>query len=263
MSLKQLVLCLREALNGVSHVNGKDIIVCLGNTGSGKTTMLNSLVHGPESLEVIEIKEKVKIKKGKTKEVKKLVIEQKEEFKATKQLKIGHSTAQSETFRPDTVVNEKTSLMFVDMAGFEDAGSPLTELVNMFVNKHIFNISKSISFLLTITMNEITNNRGQAVRELVNVLNVMCPSELSSLRDAVIPVLTKSKPGDQDVDIDEARSSVETTLTEEFQKILQNIQDPKVKEATLNDHRLFVNKFQESLVIFDPLDRPIQSQDEG
>ena len=257
VSLKQLVICLKEALNGVSQVNGKDIIVCLGNTGSGKTTMVNSLVHGPESLEIMEIKEKVKVKKGKTKEVKKMVIEQKEEFKAKKLLKIGHSSALSETFRPDTVANDKTGLMFVDVAGFEDSGSPLVELVNMFVNKHIFNISKSISFLMTITMNEVTNNRGQSVRELVNVLNVMCPSELSTLKDAVIPILTKSKPGDQEVDIDEVRSSVEASLTDEFEKILQTIQDPKIKEATLKEYQLFVSKFQESFVMYDPLDRPM------
>jgi hypothetical protein len=186
-----------------------------------------------------------------------MVIEQKEEFNAKKLLKIGHSSALSETFRPDTVVNDKTGLMFVDVAGFEDSGSPLVELVNMFVNKHIFNISKSISFLMTITMNEVTNNRGQSVRELVNVLNVMCPSELSTLKDAVIPILTKSKPGDQEVDIDEVRSSVEASLTDEFEKILQTIQDPKIKEATLKEYQLFVSKFQESFVMYDPLDRPM------
>jgi hypothetical protein len=258
VSLKQLVICLKEALNGVSSVNGKDIIVCLGNTGSGKTTALNSLVHGPESLEIVEIKEKVKVKKGKAKEVKKLVIEQKEAFKATKLLKIGHSSALSETFRPDAVVNDKTGLMFVDVAGFEDSGSPLVELVNVFVNKHIFNISKSVSFLMTITLNEVSNNRGQSVRELVNILNVMCPSDLAALKDAVIPILTRGKPGDADVDIDEARSSVEASLTEEFAKITQTIQDPKIKEA----NQLFVNKFQESFIVYDPLDRPMPGQDQ-
>lgn len=257
LSLKQLVICLKEALNGVSLINGKDIIVCLGNTGAGKTTALNSLVHGPESLEIVEIKEKVKVKKGKTKEVKKMVIEQKAEFQAKKLLKIGHSSALSETFRPDTVASEKAGLIFVDVAGFEDSGSPLVELVNMFVNKHIFNISKSISFLMTITASEITNNRGQSVRELVNILNVMCPSDLSALKDAVIPILTKCKPGDQDADIDEVRSSVEAALTEEFAKISQTIQDPKIKEATLKEHQLFVNKFQESFIMYDPLDRPM------
>ena len=50
-------------------------MLCLGNTGTGKTTLLNSLLYGAESLEMIEIKEKVKVKKGKTKEVSKKVID--------------------------------------------------------------------------------------------------------------------------------------------------------------------------------------------
>lgn len=94
-------------------------------------------------------------------------------------LKIGHSTAVSETFRPDTVVCKKTGMTFVDVAGFGDSGSYLVELINVFVDKHVFNISKSISFILTMTVGDTKDARGNGVRELVNILNMMCSSNLS------------------------------------------------------------------------------------
>lgn len=162
----------------MSLIRGKDIVLCLGNTGTGKTTLLNSLIYGPESLQIVEIKEKVKIKKGKTKENIKKVIDVKPEFKDNA-LRIGHSTAVSETFRPDTVVCKKSGMMFVDVAGFGDSGSYLVELINMFVDKHIFNISKSISFILTMTVGDTKDARGNGVRELINILNMMCSSDLS------------------------------------------------------------------------------------
>lgn len=73
---------------------------------------------------------------------------------------------------------DKTGLTFVDIAGFGDSGSNLIELINMFVNKHIFNISKSVGFVTIITVNELNNNRGGSIRELINILNIMAPSDL-------------------------------------------------------------------------------------
>lgn len=35
----------------LSEIEGKEVIICLGLTGCGKSTMLTSLVYGPGSLE--------------------------------------------------------------------------------------------------------------------------------------------------------------------------------------------------------------------
>lgn len=63
----------------------------IGNTGCGKSTMLSSLIYGPESL-VENIKMDGKIRKK--------VIEHKEEMN---NLQIGHSNAESCTFFPDFI----------------------------------------------------------------------------------------------------------------------------------------------------------------
>ena len=62
-------------------VKGKNVIITLGDTGSGKSTMLSSLLHGPENLEAKQTSEVTKLKSGKKKEVKKWIIEQKEAIK--------------------------------------------------------------------------------------------------------------------------------------------------------------------------------------
>ena len=91
----------------------------------------------------------------------------------------------------------------------------LIELINNFVAKFIFNQAASVCFLVAVTPQHIANARGQKLRQLIRVLNMMCKPELNFIKDSVIPVLTKVKPGDEEVDLDEVRSNIDETLQEE------------------------------------------------
>lgn len=93
LNLYELVRCLREAMNELMIVKDKDIVLSIGNTGTGKTTMINSLCFGSGNLELKNIVEKSKLKSGKMKEMKKQIIEQKDSIKDMNVLKIGHSTS--------------------------------------------------------------------------------------------------------------------------------------------------------------------------
>ena len=53
LNLFELVRCLKEAFRNMVVVSGQDVVLTLGATGCGKSTMLTSLVFGPESLEQI------------------------------------------------------------------------------------------------------------------------------------------------------------------------------------------------------------------
>lgn len=53
ISLHNLVLILQSAFKRVKSCKDKDIVLCLGATGCGKSTMISSLVYGPDSLEKI------------------------------------------------------------------------------------------------------------------------------------------------------------------------------------------------------------------
>jgi len=42
---------LEEAIEALKILKDEDVVLVLGNTGSGKSTMLSSLIYGPDTLE--------------------------------------------------------------------------------------------------------------------------------------------------------------------------------------------------------------------
>lgn len=48
---ENIINVLRGAFEGLEQVNDEDIVVAIGNTGVGKSTMLMSLIYGPQCLE--------------------------------------------------------------------------------------------------------------------------------------------------------------------------------------------------------------------
>lgn len=78
------------------------------------------------------------------------------------------------------------------------------------------------------------------------------------MKDSIIPILTKCKPGDDDLDIDQCKNVVNTIMIEEIKKSLK-LTDQQIADDPSNEYKSFIDTFTESLLIFDPLDRPIPS----
>ena len=85
--LYQIVSILKVALIDLEKIKNKDLIIVLGNTGCGKSTMLNSLLLGPDSLHEIK-QQDMNAKKKRFKKV----IATKENLPT---LKIGHENDKS------------------------------------------------------------------------------------------------------------------------------------------------------------------------
>lgn len=47
---------LRKTLRKIDHLQKEKAVILFGNTGCGKSTMILSLVYGPEALEITERK---------------------------------------------------------------------------------------------------------------------------------------------------------------------------------------------------------------
>lgn len=55
ISIKVLKTCLQKAFKALDLIKDFDTVLAVGNTGCGKSTMLTSLVFGPEALELATI----------------------------------------------------------------------------------------------------------------------------------------------------------------------------------------------------------------
>ena len=51
LDLKNLVECLQQIFGMLTMFKNKDLVIPIGFTGSGKSTLMTSLVYGPEMLE--------------------------------------------------------------------------------------------------------------------------------------------------------------------------------------------------------------------
>lgn len=123
-NLHNIARCLQVIFKQLKMIDSKNVILALGNTGCGKSTMLNSLINGSDSLRTFRDKQK-----------KKMVIQVKDGFK--EDFVIGHSTTSSQTFLP-CFKKLSEELFFADIAGFHDTSGDLVEFINCFVNKKIF-----------------------------------------------------------------------------------------------------------------------------
>lgn len=83
-TLTNLVAILKWAFEQVKFVENQDVVVALGNTGCGKSTMFTSLIYGSQALELKQLQETVleKTKNGPPKEKisKRWIIERKAAF---------------------------------------------------------------------------------------------------------------------------------------------------------------------------------------
>lgn len=86
INLQNIVEAFRDAKEKIKHIEGKEIVVAVGDTGCGKTTLLRALIWGPTKLKQQKIERKQVI----TSTVKQ------------DQFQIGHSGAVSQTFIPES-----------------------------------------------------------------------------------------------------------------------------------------------------------------
>ena len=197
--------CLEFAFSQLDNVNGHNLILAIGNTGCGKSTMLNSLIHGSHVLKEVEHTDEASnstLPNGKLK--KRKVIDIQNDLKNNDEyffFGIGHSNSKSETFLPAIHCEEKKDVSWIDIAGLNDTSGDLTHFINSFVTKEIFQRAKNVKFLLPITPQQIEEQRGKAIRQQIQVVQNLCQGNLDNLIKCMLPVLTKVKVTDTEFDL--------------------------------------------------------------
>lgn len=215
--LKNLYDVLSVAFDTLGPAKDQDLIVAIGNTGCGKSTMLSSLIYGTDALEYKQISEEVTIMKKdmKTKKMvehkrtrKRWVIEQKN---PQGEFTIGHSVATSCTFLPHfKKKNETSNILYADIAGLCDAGGELFDYINCFVNKKLFSLASRVRFLFPMPFGQLYQDRGGQILDQVRVLQKVCQESPATMVNSVLPILTKCKQIEPDDDNEEEKVDLES-----------------------------------------------------
>lgn len=265
-NLTSVVKTLSQLFQKLEYSVKQDLVVCIGNTSSGKSTLLTSFVEGTKGLQI----ENIKV--GATN---KSVLTQTEVVKKKGAFAIGHSNSESETFVPEFVLDDSSGLVYTDTAGLNDSSGKLVELVLVLLMRRLFQQAKTVRFIVTFTHNQITTSRGAETQKLLQIVQSICAGGGLKLTEAVqhmVPIVTRVKLNDDEVDIDELRSNfshqsiqvLKHSMTKHGMNFNQldeeDSEDEGSEFAVWKQQKEFFHQFAQKLEIFDPLDREIKGQ---
>ncbi len=141
---KRIETVMKANSDSLLKSEGKDIVVFLGNTGAGKSTLIDYLADIPL----------------KSDERGRLVLQNSEDVRA---MKIG--AGNSVTRYPKSI--QIGSQFFFDLPGFEDTGDLEQKIVNSVFIKHILDKAKSLKFVFVSNESEFIASRGDSFKKLL------------------------------------------------------------------------------------------------
>ena len=150
---------------------GKDIVVFLGKTGAGKSTLINYLSD----------------KELKVDENGNIVLKNPMDSSA---MRIGIG-GDSETFLPKFI--KSNGLLFYDLAGFGDTRGTAISLVNACFIKNIIENAATARLVFVAGQDEITAGRGELFKQLTMITRDLIPNEIIERFSSL--VITRSTPG--------------------------------------------------------------------
>lgn len=140
---------LSETVPARECVKGKDITVILGNTGAGKSTMINFLAKTPMVVNTLG----------------KLVPE---EGKARVRVRAGGKAC---TKYPEAIPDSDVG-MLCDLPGFQDTDSAVDDLLNAAFIRQVLTAAKSLKVLILTTEDELLSTRGKSFKELSKFMRI-------------------------------------------------------------------------------------------
>lgn len=160
--------------NGLDEIElcNEGIVLILGNTGSGKSTLFNAL--GNKNLTSI----KNKFRKNH------FFID----VENCTKFKIGHENNKSETHVPN-MIKIQDNVIF-DCPGLEDTRGFEFDIANQFFISRIVNNAIKLKIILTISDQELYSTRGNAIKKILKSINKMF-GNLDKLTDNMLLVFTK------------------------------------------------------------------------
>ena len=222
-SLEVLLSCIQYGQAKARRGEGKDLLMVIGNTGAGKSTLIN-FIHGCDM-------ERVKVDHKK-------VVRVRHDSAVEEMMKIGHDN-RSMTFVPD--LNDDETFTYLDCPGFLDNRGPEINIANAVNIRSVVCKASTVRVLVLINYNSLEADRGRGVRETLKIL-IELFGTIVALKEACSSILLGvSKVPKFDTDGEE--------MTLDDVRVL--FQD---KTALDEDSVLVLQTLSQRMFIYDPLD---------
>jgi energy-coupling factor transporter ATP-binding protein EcfA2 len=176
--------------------NSDQVILVIGKTGAGKSTLVNCLTN-PENLEVVLHKNPKNEYDDGT-----LVISIKDNYIGAPE--IGH-TRNSQTTIPNKG-QDNQGTVYWDCPGFDDTSGPKQDIPNAFFLKKIFDTAKKVKLVLVIEYGDLLHSRANHIKKLTDSLGELFnPKELPTILKGLSLVVTKTN---YDVNVRNIKSNI-------------------------------------------------------
>lgn len=155
---------------------GVPVVVFIGPTGSGKTTLYYALNN--KELEGYRENTRRRLKAKNPED----------------NFKIGHSGF-AETTIPGLKYDPGTKIIYCDCPGFFDNRSDIQDITNSFAINHVLDLAKNVKILLLTSISDVVGSKGKVLRESCQMIEKLIP-EKNELLPSIGLIITNVNPED-------------------------------------------------------------------
>ena len=209
-----------DGWNSLKVAEGKNIVLVMGNTGSGKSTLINYLLGNKL--------EKKKDEEGKFRWYR-------VEGDTSPGPKIGHED-DSETIHPAVYQNLKDRIFYCDLSGFEDTRDKTTQTWAHVSRDLVVKTAEQVSSIIVVLSEEDLANKNAFFKKLCKTLSLIL--SLDSNFDSVTINMVFTKNGEKTEE--EVKKSL-LKLSEKLQKNLDTKKESILSKLTTVSRRTLEN----------------------
>lgn len=243
-SIALLSHCIQLGVKEAKKAKGADLTVCIGNTGSGKSTLVNYLL-GCTMQKMLPSKLGLPDGLGKVVTVKPV----RQGGQLDEVVRIGHSSRSTTVMPHITDIGKNSDITLCDCPGFLDNRGPEIDIANAVnIHKALINAS-SIRIIILLNYHTLQADRARGLNEMVDICCKLFGSKesLLSCQESILLGMTNIPLREAVDEEEEEEGDNQFPLSQLKKEILAaQLTDPFTKKV--------VSVLVDKLFIYDPID---------